>query len=340
MPRRAQSLVVGKSRQIITDIMAKTGTVIVIPSRKEQSSAVTITGPLAAIEEAQEMIERILGYELDDNELTIAYFSIPKKQHSAIIGPEGSILKELRKKCGCHIHVPRIRDRDRNVEVHGSAAAIEAAHKELEAILGHPIAVSLTGPVVRSKSTNGSFPRKNKARRASPSGTAEGASRSSPRVLVNATTGKPRLDKGRINQVFFLPAPPDQDPMERILECISNASVSIDLYVSSLDDQNLVVLLQNLLSQNIPVRIIAKNGSDLTEIRTLQGLGAQVHIDESPSKSAIDFIIVDSAVVINGTHSWTKAGSLAVPQIITMTNHRDFVRVFIAEFNKAFSAAV
>ncbi|KMS94272.1 hypothetical protein BVRB_023080, partial [Beta vulgaris subsp. vulgaris] len=105
MPRRAQSLVVGKSRQIINDIMAKTGTVIVIPSRKEQSSAVTITGEPESIEEAQEMIERILGYELDDNELTIAYFSIPKKQHSAIIGPEGSILKELRKKCGCHIHV-------------------------------------------------------------------------------------------------------------------------------------------------------------------------------------------------------------------------------------------
>lgn len=88
VPRRAQSLIIGKGRKTITEIMQDTGTEIYVPARKQQSSEITIKGPTGqAVKDAQERIEHILGYELDEEELTVAYFGVPKVRTSFAMCP-------------------------------------------------------------------------------------------------------------------------------------------------------------------------------------------------------------------------------------------------------------
>ncbi|CEO99594.1 unnamed protein product (mitochondrion) [Plasmodiophora brassicae] len=356
VPRRAQSLIIGKGRKTITEIMQDTGTEIYVPARKQQSSEITIKGPTGqAVKDAQERIEHILGYELDEEELTVAYFGVPKSEHSALIGVNGTLLKDLRKQCGCHIHVPRMRDRERNVEVHGNPASIQLAQSKVEAIVGHAITISYSGPVVEGNAKAGAADGSpgagsphddggaGNAPAAAASGNGRGRARPVSKGSVDPATGKRRLEKGRINDIVFLPqkAATESDPFARILGYMAEASSSVSLCVSVLDNQALAVLLQNLLSQNIPVSIIVSSsvpGSNLSEARTLQSLGAQVKVDPAGVTDCLNFAVIDNALVISGSSTWTKADSLQARQSIVVTNHRDFVRAFKNEFAEIFTS--
>ena len=123
----------------------------------------------------------------------------------------------------------------------------------------------------------------------------------------------------------------------QLLKYLSSATHSIDVAVYCITGRELVAVLVELLHKSVIVRVItddetAKESS--SQVGFLRSQGIQVRQDRTPFYMHHKFFIVDGHTLINGSFNWTKSAITGNNENVTITNHRNIVAAYKAEYEK------
>ncbi|KAF9197694.1 hypothetical protein BGZ49_001760 [Haplosporangium sp. Z 27] len=154
--------------------------------------------------------------------------------------------------------------------------------------------------------------------------------------VVSAKISQPGGAEGEIfvSPVFF----PSEDSFQHLLDTIHKAQRSLDICVYTITDNEIANAVIKAHERGVRVRIITDDEKvdDLgSDIRRLAGQGdIPVRMDNTPAFMHHKFVIVDDALVANGSYNWTKGARFHNREDLSLTNSAKAVHAFKQEFEK------
>uniref|UniRef100_A0A914Y922 K Homology domain-containing protein n=1 Tax=Panagrolaimus superbus TaxID=310955 RepID=A0A914Y922_9BILA len=120
VPVDFHSSLIGKGGEAVRQLMTAHAVRVKIPSADENSEEILVTGAPANVEAALENIrERMKEFEgqAEDRKLRsfVVHVNVPSKYHQRLIGPGGSVIREMQKRHSAQIKIPRSEDSDPEV---------------------------------------------------------------------------------------------------------------------------------------------------------------------------------------------------------------------------------
>ncbi|KAF9204073.1 hypothetical protein CPC16_003826 [Podila verticillata] len=137
-----------------------------------------------------------------------------------------------------------------------------------------------------------------------------------------------------VSPVFF----PSEDSFHKLVSTLDNAKTSLDICVFTITDDQIAKTIIRALDRGVKVRIISDNdkaedlGSDV--VRLARDYDVPTRVDNSPAHMHHKFVVIDDALVINGSYNWTKGARYDNREDLTLTNSPQAVRGFKDEFEK------
>lgn len=139
IPKKAHADIIGARGSVINQLQADTGCRIQIP-RDDESREVVIEGSVEQIAACKAEMEKVLGWPIGDQALSLAIVQVPGPLKGRIIGSGGSTIKQLEREFMCNIGMPRDRA-DERVELEGPADKLDALMQAIEERIGQLLSV-------------------------------------------------------------------------------------------------------------------------------------------------------------------------------------------------------
>merc|ERR1711974_436479 len=279
-----------------------------IPDKKNDDCTVTIKAKSAAdLKKVQSEIEKELGFKVDTAPLETAFLDIDPRNYGRVIGRRGATLQEIEKKTRCNINIPRDPKETTLVEVQGPSAGVKEAIELISDAIGEKV----------------------KVKKLSDDKIAE----------ISGFFKKLDLASKPITEALFFP---DTDPkdgynFDRFIEYLESATKSLHVCVFTITDNRIAKILEKHHKDGLDVKILTDNltaeelGSDTIRMKET---GMAVRMDKSEYHMHHKFAIVDGILLINGSFNWTRTASLHNYENVTITNSKDLVSLYDAEFDK------
>ena len=119
--------------------------------------------------------------------------------------------------------------------------------------------------------------------------------------------GRGGVDLNRSTECLFFPSP---SAHSRLLQILRRASLSLDVAVFSITDNDIADTLVAAMRRGVAVRVISddeqvkQQGSDILR---LQAAGVPVKVDSSPAfHMHHKFVVIDGLLVATGSYNWTQ----------------------------------
>jgi len=352
VPKRRHFELIGKGGATIKQLQQDYNVKIELPGRDEASNEVVITGNQGDLEKVHQEINAILGIKTSQDPLTTMNLDIPAQHHGALIGRGGNTLRDLEKKFGISISIPRNKDDINNyVVVEGAEKDLQLALDEIEALLKIKVIIApSTKPNNLSPSSRKEPPPKHQPR-SQPSTTSH-QSASSPRQhsplqqpadsysASNSVWEKKIVipDGIPLNKVIFFP---DKDHahrhnLETFLSYLGSAASTLDICVFTITDDRISNVILQVHKKGGNVRIITDNDTSValgSDIQKFRDNGITVKMDVSPFHMHHKFAVIDKKLLINGSFNWTTSASSNNCENVMVTNNKDFVSEFSKHFD-------
>ncbi|KAG0022211.1 hypothetical protein BGZ81_008624 [Podila clonocystis] len=146
-------------------------------------------------------------------------------------------------------------------------------------------------------------------------------------------------DNERKNVVFVSPVFfPSEDSFRKLMSTLDNAKKSLDICVFTITDDQIAKAIIRALDRGVKVRIISDNdksedlGSDVA--RLARDYDVPTRVDNTAAHMHHKFMVIDDALVVNGSYNWTKGARYDNREDLTLTNSPQAVRGFKDEFEK------
>lgn len=136
---------------------------------------------------------------------------------------------------------------------------------------------------------------------------------------------------------------PGFDCLEAIIEELTKAKEDIKICVFTISDNRIEDVLKKKQSEGINIRIITDNDKrfDLgSDIVALAKIGIPVKVDLTKAHMHHKFAVIDNKVTITGSYNWTRSAQEYNYENIIITENKEATDVFIAEFEKLWSAMI
>ncbi|KAF9308748.1 hypothetical protein BG003_010682 [Podila horticola] len=146
-------------------------------------------------------------------------------------------------------------------------------------------------------------------------------------------------DDERKNAIFVSPVFfPSEDSFHKLMSTLDNAKKSLDICVFTITDDQIAKAIIRALDRGVKVRVISDNdksedlGSDVA--RLARDYDVPTRVDNTAAHMHHKFVVIDDALVVNGSYNWTKGARYDNREDLTLTNSPQAVRGFKDEFEK------
>ena len=136
---------------------------------------------------------------------------------------------------------------------------------------------------------------------------------------------------------------PSDNPRERILELINQASSSIKLAVYAMTDNEIYEALQRAMRRGVRIDalwdFLFQNGCQYTEADEWlrQGIGI---VEAMPGLLHHKFAVIDEEVVITGSANWSLSGMERNDENVLIIHSQDIAALYTAQFDRIKSDAI
>ena len=130
---------------------------------------------------------------------------------------------------------------------------------------------------------------------------------------------------------------PGEDCANAIVRALQNAKHSADICVFTISDDKISREIIACHRRKIKIRILTDNEKwhDLgSDIEQMAKVGIATRIDETPGHMHHKFMIVDTAILINGSYNWTKSAAVSNHENVIVSTEKELVAAFSAQFEK------
>ncbi|KAG0344015.1 hypothetical protein BG004_004822 [Podila humilis] len=134
----------------------------------------------------------------------------------------------------------------------------------------------------------------------------------------NDNDNEPRKNPIFVSPVFF----PSEDSFRNLVKTLDNAKKSLDICVFTITDDQIAKAI--VRSEDL--------GSDVA--RLARDYDVPTRVDNTSAHMHHKFVVIDDALVINGSYNWTKGARFDNREDLTLTNSPQAVRGFKGEFEK------
>jgi len=273
---------------------------------------VVIEGSVEQIAACKAEMEKVLGWPIGDQALSLAIVQVPGPLKGRIIGSGGSTIKQLEREFMCNIGMPRDRA-DERVELEGPADKLDALMQAIEERIGQLLSV---------------------VQRVDPA--SDGTAGQLPKSLAPAIDFF-RDSAGEVAEALFFEEGENGPEMTRMLNFLRSARKTIDVAVFSLTNDSIASVLLAQHSSGVVVRLVSDDeqskgqGSD---IERLSRAGIPVRLDCSPKHMHHKFAVLDRECLLSGSFNWTRAAALENEENIMIVNNASLVSQYAAHFEK------
>ncbi len=145
---------------------------------------------------------------------------------------------------------------------------------------------------------------------------------------------KPQTQLTYMTKAYFSPG---EDCANAIVQALQNAKKSIDICVFTISDDKISREIIACHRKNIKVRIITDNeklhdlGSDIAQMAKT---GIAIRIDNTTAHMHHKFMVVDNAILVNGSYNWTKSAATSNEENIIVSDEKSLVATFAKQFEK------
>jgi phosphatidylserine/phosphatidylglycerophosphate/cardiolipin synthase-like enzyme len=284
-----------------------------IPPQADNDPLITVQGPDAGVAAWRADAEQKTGFRLATSPIITVGFAVDQGSYGAIIGPKGSVLKDLEREFNCDIEVPREKTKTALVTAVGAEADLERLQKKIEGLT------------------------KSSARMVKDSaGLAAGGAK------LQAAPFQPlKLDydaRTPISDVIFFPVDPN-DPesfsYDKFINYIKSATRTLEVAVFTITDDRTFNALEGLHLKGVKVRFMTEKttmhepGSDVV---ALAKCGIATRHDTSEFLMHHKYAIVDGKFVISGSFNWSRAAATGNQENVICTNIPVVVQPYVKHF--------
>ncbi|MCP4898416.1 MAG: DUF1669 domain-containing protein [bacterium] len=134
---------------------------------------------------------------------------------------------------------------------------------------------------------------------------------------------------------------PHSDCAGRIMQLVERSQKSIEVCVFTITDDRITHALLESHARGTDIRIITddmKAGDLGSDINDLAEAGIPLATDNSSAHMHNKFAIFDGTTVITGSYNWTRTAARANQENLIVTDDRELVRRFSAEFDRLWRA--
>jgi len=120
-----------------------------------------------------------------------------------------------------------------------------------------------------------------------------------------------------------------------ILDCLQQASRTVDICVFTLSDDRISNAILKTHERGVVVRVISDNdkaNDEGSDIDLLQRNGVPVRIDQTIYHMHHKFALFDKRVLLNGSFNWTRSASQQNEENITVSSDASLVKAFSHQF--------
>lgn len=140
VPVEYHSSLIGKGGEAVRQLMTAHAVRVKIPSAHENSEEIIVTGTPTNVEGALENIrERMKEFEEQAEDRKLRSFAVtvdvPLKYHQRLIGPGGSVIREMQTRHGVQIKIPRNEDNSQTITITGYEDKANESKKEIEELI-------------------------------------------------------------------------------------------------------------------------------------------------------------------------------------------------------------
>ena len=137
-----------------------------------------------------------------------------------------------------------------------------------------------------------------------------------------------------INKAYFSPGTECQ---QAIISAIDNAKTSLKICVFTISDDQITAAILRAYERNVPIKLLTDNeklfdvGSD---IRQLALAKIEIRTDNTKNHMHHKFAIIDHKSLISGSYNWTRSAALYKHENIIVSDNKELLQDFQAEFEK------
>jgi len=307
VPASKVPLIIGKKGATIRSLEEKYNVSITIP---KGSNEVSISGSDINRKHTHEDIENIIGVRVSNHAPKIRKIKLDGQLASMIVGKGGSTIKNIIHETKVLIDIKREEGSDESlVIIEGLEECIEAAIKIIEHIIGLKIG---------------------------------GGNETQDIMTTSQELGPINLTEKKISEVlFFMGKQPNTDNFKRFLRFIHSATITLDICVFTITDDDISREVIDRFRSGVSVRLITDDNQSKTlgsDIEKLHKSGIPIRLDNTGAHMHHKFAIIDDICVINGSLNWTRQARTLNSENTVISNDMDLVQPFITHFNMLWDA--
>lgn len=130
---------------------------------------------------------------------------------------------------------------------------------------------------------------------------------------------------------------PGQECKLALIDSMHQARFALDICVFTIADNHLTEAIVDAHNRGVDVRVLSDNDKSFdrgSDIQFMERQGVNVRLDNSPFHMHHKFMVVDKAILVNGSFNWTRSASEKNQENICIIENKSLAAEYLKEFDR------